>query len=1850
MFKMGVFKKVVALFSVLAIMSGLIPAQQVSSMQTVPDFLPNDSAHSNIVNSDITVSFALGYFPVEATIQDGDTDIGFSMYVTAVSNSGSSSAGSFTPPTEVPTVGLPDDEELEYEYLEDEEQKYDEQEDYVTEENEEDEVYETSPEDDAAVEGEGDEVYETSPESDTPADNNCETSSYALGDNNAEGEFASNPLTIASNFLSGISLGAVRVYAAEYEYTPANEMSVVSNGLGELVSGNTDVELWWYQNGVRRADKGVVSINASSVQDFAAPTKVDLNFDVADRADSGTWTLRAYNGANYVQSPYALNLQVGSYLSIMPISGTIRYVYDEASLAIAWATPGSITIVLTDSFTMGGMRTVANNRHVTIISDGLANHTVTAANNARHFFVQNFGTLTLGVAGDTTASGNNFTLQGQGLVSDHGGSISLTGSVSGNTGGILNMYGGTITGNTSNGMGGALHFAGAARFYMHGGMITGNTSNTTSSAGGGGVVLTGISTFNMHGGVISNNIVANGGGGGVGSQDHATNGVTFNMFGGEIYYNHSLSTNDNHGGGGVFIQGAGSTFTMSGNAIIHYNTASRGGGVRIRPSGSTNANFTMNGGTISYNTASASGTGGGGVHLGVNTTLNMNNGAMISHNTAHGNGGGIAVSSSSSQGATINMNSGSTIYNNEALGTLGGGGVFLQGARSVFTVETLAAVRGNTANFGGGVRTNIAGQPTGGAPGAIFNLNGGAIEDNTALTTGTGGGGVHLNIDTIFNMQSGAIRNNTAYGNGGGVAGSSSARGIEFNMTGGEIYNNRAAGDLGGGGVILQGATSVFTMSNGAVIRENHALHGGGMRINAGTLDMNGGQIRENTTNTIVNDRNRIGRGGGVMVHEGTFNLSGGTVSGNTAGTFGGGVNLNSVNGEFNMTGGSIAGNTAANGGGLGFNIPATIDHVDFIPLLERVTIGTAAEFSGNEATSGFSISTELRDMFIGYIHPGTVTNGSHAFTNHDIHMPTEPVAIHFIVIDEEGTEIELELNRITGIAPGYSFNHVNRINDFPEYQDVRDEVDYTAWDNEFGFGFNEWNFGNRWRVGHPTTGQLIDLEATPVSFDITVADTLRLYAYFDQLLIADDAALREAVSRTSAGVPAELVMQDSFDAEQATSVIIPTGHSITIAARDGDNFTYFRSIGNNGYDQATQRHFVVEDGAMLRLNNITIQGNYPVTNTRHGGVLVEGSGTLYVNAGTVIENNRAIYGGGVFIRAPLSATHGDLYTQPEFGGGGNVFIDGAAIRNNRAENFGGGINATGFVIDHPTFDLPARPSEQLVTITIRGNTEISGNTSRYGGGGAMAQHFARIIMENGTIRDNDTGGWGGGVRFHNGGSFTMHNGTITNNTANYGGGGVGSGGGAGGGGNFELMPGTARFYMNGGSISYNRATGVVLPDYIYSSFLGGGGVMVDGFVVFTMNGGEIYENSAPTTQVPTVFEVNPFGMGGGVFLNHGATFIINNGAVRDNNAYRGGGIHVATVELQPGYELAAHQRTRLYLYDAGITGNTATENGGGIFATYYTNVFVSDRIIFNNNRAVSLHSFFMYPTFGTTFEVSAGHHSAEGQGGFARWSNVDWATVSVLGTHVLNNYDINFIFSPSPPDKFLRVVFNPNGGQFTGSDQLPIRIVEFDGTYELAFNADDNLVNYALYQPTRSGYIFGGWFTSEIAANNLDSEYGQIWHDDEHTNVDMRMLWARWIPDDEYENGGYENGGTPPNGGGSGGGFPGTGIPGRPFVPSTPDTPAQYQPNQVWTQDVTTPVIPAYSVLETPAVLYEVQPELTVVAGYLEQYDELYTIEARANPQTEDNLTMRGLIIAALGLVIALLTLIYARRKNKSI
>ena len=544
--------------------------------------------------------------------------------------------------------------------------------------------------------------------------------------------------------------------------------------------------------------------------------------------------------------------------------------------------------------------------------------------------------------------------------------------------------------------------------------------NVASNSGGGVNVEGSNAVFNMYGGTIRNNhakgeetdnkyAYMRAVGGGVFVQ----NSGTFNMYDGEILENNAqldgIVTAANaivtSSGGGVFVTGANSTFTMHGGSISN-NRATRtrssnipvgptrrlfragnGGGVFLNEG----ASFIMHDGYIKGNIASAE-----------RTTAVITDGEALNLS----NGGGVYLAGA---GTTFYMHYG-TIAENHAIRVVNsvvtstlaqmmvfagnGGGVFVYN-NAVFTMDD-GKISENTATASGGDpvhnTTNLVGLANGGGVFAggtalvadtengMFIMNGGVISGNRALGRAANssaisgnGGGVSVMTRSSFIMTGGLISGNVAEdgnttttttdsfrrGNGAGVYLRGTGNNVVFDMSGGEISGHRDVTNNGVGVFISNGR---MEYSGTALIENNHSpKHGGGIYVD-GTA---------------------------------TLNMNGGTINKNTAAENGGGIFLSSTNVIFNMGSGSITNNIANDGGGL------FVPHLNLSSNLSRVTIDPPAEFSGNVARNGVRIDNALAAATRQRIRPGTVSvawvetnpTGSgtfadgtpHPFTNYDI-------------------------------------------------------------------------------------------------------------------------------------------------------------------------------------------------------------------------------------------------------------------------------------------------------------------------------------------------------------------------------------------------------------------------------------------------------------------------------------------------------------------------------------------------------------------------------------------------------------------------------------------------------------------------------------------------------------------------------------------------------------------------------------------------------------------------------------------------------------------------------------------------
>ena len=408
-----------------------------------------------------------------------------------------------------------------------------------------------------------------------------------------------------------------------------------------------------------------------------------------------------------------------------------------------------------------------------------------------------------------------------------------------------------------------------------------------------------------------------------------------------------------------------------------------------------------------------------------------------------------------------------------------------------------------------------------------------------------------------------------------------------------------------------------------------------------------------------------------------------------------------------------------------------------------------------------------------------------------------------------------------------------------------------------------------------------------------------------------------------------------------------------------------------------------------------------------------------------------------------------------------------------------------------------ADPSQPAITVAGTEKAYVAkldlcdcADTGTLGGasvsGGSVHATWAEINLYGGTLRGNNATGNGGAVYLSNS-SFTMHGGAITNNTATNGGG---------------IYAGSSgeTVTINGGVISGNSATN-------------GGGIYAVSGAQFHLNGGEINGNTATNE-------------GGGVYCsrlysqNTGRCEFYG-GTISGNTAKQGGGAYVGVCYI--GYR------------NCRITGNTATEAGGGLYLVpfasekfiYMGNVYGNSGpitpYIYDNTVNFAQNNLYLSDPDTQIEFTSPINTDGDAKIGFY-FTGITGNGASVL----LNGLQINTedkakryqdrIFCDNPDygqleiqkqkggeyyDLYLlkttpmvTVTFDPNGGTLSAGEES--RDIQYDTPYG------------TLPTPTRASYRFDGWFTEQDGGKEVK----------EGTIVSIRgnhTLYAHWTFQHEH-------------------------------------------------------------------------------------------------------------------------------------
>jgi hypothetical protein len=225
-------------------------------------------------------------------------------------------------------------------------------------------------------------------------------------------------------------------------------------------------------------------------------------------------------------------------------------------------------------------------------------------------------------------------------------------------------------------------------------------------------------------------------------------------------------------------------------------------------------------------------------------------------------------------------------------------------------------------------------------------------------------------------------------------------------------------------------------------------------------------------------------------------------------------------------------------------------------------------------------------------------------------------------------------------------------------------------------------------------------------------------------------------------------------------------------------------------------------------------------------------------------------------------------------------------------------------------------------TSTINGLTMTDGNAAGTfaGDGGAIqvgtskAFGGAALTVSNSTITDS-LAAYGGGIAVNAGDSLQLTNSTVSSNSAYLVGGGIANQG------TLTLtnsmVANNSSGYIGGGIASDNTLT-VIDSTLSGNQTIGGPGAVIPPGYGYG-GGGGLY-NSGSAALLNTTIANNKTGYSGGGIYNSSA-LTLTNVTIAENSAYNGGGLFNAACGCG-----------NVAIYDATITGNDATEFGGGIY------------------------------------------------------------------------------------------------------------------------------------------------------------------------------------------------------------------------------------------------------------------------------------------------------------------------------
>ncbi len=372
--------------------------------------------------------------------------------------------------------------------------------------------------------------------------------------------------------------------------------------------------------------------------------------------------------------------------------------------------------------------------------------------------------------------------------------------------------------------------------------------------------------------------------------------------------------------------------------------------------------------------------------------------------------------------------------------------------------------------------------------------------------------------------------------------------------------------------------------------------------------------------------------------------------------------------------------------------------------------------------------------------------------------------------------------------------------------------------------------------------------------------------------------------------------------------------------------------------------------------------------------------------------------------------------------------------------------------------------------LNMYANTELSDNHhngSALTGAGVLMHSNSKFYMYGGSIHDNSALTWGGAISLDgtNGAEFHMYDGEIYNNAVNdyYGGAIVNAYGTS----SIDIQGGTIRNNSApwGGAISNIDAnSSVTINNATIKDNIGTG---INGAGAANYGGAAIYTKGGITTITNSIIEGNSYnnaiGCGG---ISSFATIISENNIYRNNSGAYGGAF------------LGANANSRLTSTNDKIYNNTSSIYGGGLFLLGGT-ADLSTTEVYNNKANTAGNDYFIYQTVSDIKIIPAANMT-----GYATYGSVE--------TNLENWYrDAGTRFSIDNPTAIVDASDIAAGRQYalTAAGKV-VYTLHFETDGGSAIDDEKVIVNNAPIEPaepTKSGYIFEGWFTDNTYATEFD-------------------------------------------------------------------------------------------------------------------------------------------------------------------